>query len=60
MTMTFKVGDVVMLNSGGPKLTVTEIELHDSGRTIVHVTYFAGTEVKNASFPQETLTLFPA
>jgi uncharacterized protein YodC (DUF2158 family) len=39
----FKVGDVVQLNSGGPPLTITEV---DTSREGCHVMWFVNNEIK--------------
>lgn len=53
--MSFTVGDVVMLKSGGPALTVTEV-----GSEGVTVVWYADSEDKfrNTILPPETLILF--
>lgn len=53
--MSFSVGDVVMLKSGGPALTVTEVG--DDG---VSVVWYADTEdnFRTTVLPPETLILF--
>jgi uncharacterized protein YodC (DUF2158 family) len=48
----FKAGDVVQLKSGGPLMSVSEID-----GNIVHCRWFVGTEEKNSSFPSEILKL---
>ena len=47
----WKEGDVVMLKSGGPLMTVTSIA---SGGA-VHCTWFDGTKKMNGSFPAGTI-----
>jgi uncharacterized protein YodC (DUF2158 family) len=51
MAEKFKVGDVVQLNSGGPKMTVTKID-----DEYVNTTWFAGDERMDGSFPSDTLS----
>ena len=52
--MTFRVGDLVKLKSGGPTMTVTRVD--DLGiRTIVKCTWFAGRNNERGDFPPETL-----
>jgi uncharacterized protein YodC (DUF2158 family) len=46
----FKVGDVAQLKSGGPLMTVSEVD-----GTVVHCRWFVGTEEKSSSFPSEML-----
>ena len=51
----FKVGDVVTLKSGGPDMTVSQID--DKGRSIV-VTWFDNkNKPQHASYPPEVLKL---
>jgi len=50
------VGDVVFLNSGSPKLTVTEVNENDS----VDVTWIDGTgDVNEATFPGACVSTDP-
>lgn len=53
--MSFTVGDVVMLKSGGPALTVTEV-----GGENVTVVWYADSEdnFRTTQLPPETLILF--
>ena len=46
----FKAGDVVQLKSGGPLMTVGEVD----GES-VHCRWFNGSEEKASSFPAELL-----
>jgi len=49
----FKIGDVVRLKSGGPKMTVEEVD--DSADT-VHCKWFVGGEkLKYGSFPVDSV-----
>ncbi len=50
MAETFKIGDEVMLKSGGPVMTV-----HSITNGIVKCVYFAGNDRRNEEFPAETL-----
>lgn len=52
MTKKFKVGDVVQLRSGGPKMTVTEI--HDTG---VRTAWFAGSKKEQGYFPFDSIVI---
>ena len=45
-----KVGDVVQLKSGGPKMTVQTVEPNH-----IYCVWFAGTEHKGASFSADAL-----
>jgi uncharacterized protein YodC (DUF2158 family) len=49
---TYKVGDVVQLKSGGPKMTVTASEAKT-----VHCVWFAGAKKEFGQFPPATLIL---
>ena len=51
MDLSFKVGDIVVLKSGGPKMTVTQIDTAMGVRT----TWFAGSKMDQGWFPAETL-----
>lgn len=53
--MTFSIGDVVMLKSGGPALTITEVS--PEGITVV---WYADSEdnFRTTLLPPETLILF--
>jgi uncharacterized protein YodC (DUF2158 family) len=51
----FKVGDIVMLKSGGPKMTVSEVM---AAGTLVRTTWFAGSRNEKGQFPEEAL-MFP-
>jgi uncharacterized protein YodC (DUF2158 family) len=48
----FKVGDVVKLNSGGPTMTVSQVE---SGGGHVRCIWFSGDDLKVESFDPVTL-----
>jgi len=60
--MDLKVGDVVVLKSGGPKMTIKKIEpvkLIDSDHDIVmgYCTWFENEQLQSKMFPLETLVL---
>jgi len=65
----FKVGDVVQLKSGGPKMTVNNadpsptstdgIAIPSSPRTI-YCQWFAGSKLESGSFKPESITLVSA
>lgn len=55
MEKNFKIGDIVQLKSGGPKMTVTNIL--DSGKNIVHTSWFAESKKESGPFPVEALIL---
>ena len=48
----FKVGDVVILKSGGPKMTVEDVE---AGDTIVCQWFITGQKLEYGSFPADSL-----
>jgi uncharacterized protein YodC (DUF2158 family) len=48
-----KLGDVVTLKSGSPKMTIDSI--HTNGQ-VCNCVWFAGTEQKSGSFALATLT----
>lgn len=55
----FKVGDVVQLKSGGPKMTCTNIDQPlGTGREHVECKWFAGGKKQASYFPSEAL-MFP-
>ncbi len=51
----FRKGDVVVLNSGGPKMTVHE----DETGTTIRCIWFQGNDQKGGSFDPDTLKLIP-
>ena len=53
MATTFKIGDIVQLKSGGPKMTVTLIPSSD--KNVVHTSWFAGSKKESGAFPVEAL-----
>lgn len=58
MKEVFSVGDVVLLNSGGPKMTVESVVYDTSDDTYsVDCTWFMGDEVQEGTFVGETLQL---
>lgn len=46
----FKVGDVVQLKSGGPKMTVLEVN-----PAMAYTTWFAGSKNERGNFPIASL-----
>lgn len=52
--MTLKPGDLVMLKSGGPTMTVRLIV--DNDHALVECQWFDGAEVRSSRFHVETLT----
>lgn len=56
MADTFKVGDVVQLMSGGPKMTVVKVDrLPSGGDTFIVASWFAGSKHEKANFPPDAL-----
>lgn len=53
--MPFAVGDVVMLRSGGPKMTVTYIGDDGMGQTVVSCSWFDGGKPANGDYPPAAL-----
>jgi uncharacterized protein YodC (DUF2158 family) len=53
--MNHKVGDVVRLKSGGPKMTVDNTNYMHSGLT--RCVWFSGNEVRYDNFSEESLEL---
>jgi len=48
-----KIGDVVTLNSGGPRMTIRAIDSND----MAEVSYYANNKMVNDTFPINTLKL---
>ena len=57
MPVKFKTGDVIVLKSGGPKMTVTGIHAPHGGTIHVDTAWFAGAKKEHGTFPQDTLEL---
>ncbi|MCB1764452.1 MAG: DUF2158 domain-containing protein [Candidatus Competibacteraceae bacterium] len=53
VTDDLKIGDVVMLKSGGPKMTVSDKEDND-----VFCIWFDGDQKKRDTFPKDTVVIF--
>ncbi|RWH32208.1 DUF2158 domain-containing protein [Mesorhizobium sp.] len=49
--MAYKVGDVVVLKSGGPKMTITE----SGGGDRVGAMWFAGAKREHGTFPVDAI-----
>ncbi len=58
MPDSFKVGDLVVLKSGGPKMTVTHTEGGRSG-IIITTAWFAGSKNEGGRFPVDALVIAP-
>ena len=52
-TAAFKIGDIVQLKSGGPKMTVTHLPVSERG--FVHTCWFAGSKNETGAFPVDAL-----
>ena len=55
MSDQFKVGDVVQLKSGGPKMTVTQVGNHELYGPTVWCVWFVGTKQEKGTFPPGSL-----
>ena len=51
--MAFKMGQVVKLKSGGPKMTVVDEATGSSG--LYHTSWFAGSKNEKGFFPEAAL-----
>ncbi len=52
---TFKAGDIVELKSGGPPMTIVEVNTNMVGHVEIVCTWFFG-KIENATFPPGVLT----
>ena len=59
MTDTFRVGDVVQLKSGGPRMTVTSVDNDAAGVPTVWCTWFEGSNEKRGSWPAYAVQAAP-
>lgn len=50
----FKIGDIVQLKSGGPKMTVTTV--YDDVSETIGTSWFAGSKKEKGTFPLQALT----
>lgn len=57
MAQDFKVGDIVVLKSGGPPMTVQTVP--SSGRGDLQCSWFAGKKHESAWFAPESLMYLP-
>lgn len=56
MTDTFKIGDVVQLKSGGPRMTVTGLgDSSTTGEASVYCTWFVDKKQDSGAFPVEAV-----
>jgi uncharacterized protein YodC (DUF2158 family) len=52
----FKVGDIVRLRSGGPRMTVRAVDVEPaSGEVTVFCNWFARNRIEQGNFPPDTL-----
>jgi uncharacterized protein YodC (DUF2158 family) len=56
--MTFRIGDLVKLKSGGPTMTVTRVD-NLGIRTIVRRTWFTDSKKEQGEFPTKALVSPP-
>ena len=56
--MSFKKGDIVVLNSGSPSMTIEKIYTTSGGDNKVDCAWFVDKEVKTHSFSAEALKLY--
>jgi len=54
MEPKFKIGDIVQLKSGGPKMTVTNVTRGEG----VHTAWFAGSKRESGYFPFDAINFF--
>ena len=54
MAEKFKIGDIVQLKSGGPKMTVNSVTMET-----IYCAWFAGAKRESASFSAEALVMAP-
>lgn len=54
MTDKFKIGDIVQLKSGGPKMTVTNV----LSERVVHTAWFAGSKKETGGFPFDAVVIY--
>jgi uncharacterized protein YodC (DUF2158 family) len=53
--MTFKIGDIVQLKSGGPLMTITSLPEPEMGTTKYGCNWFNGKKIEYAGFIEEIL-----
>jgi uncharacterized protein YodC (DUF2158 family) len=55
--VAYKVGDLVQLKSGGPKMTVTGVPTSGYADPHYSTSWFAGSKNEHGLFPEEALML---
>lgn len=55
MTRQFSPGDVVVLRSGGPNMTVHKVDTWPDGSPAIHCDWFEGTTKRGGVFRAEQL-----
>lgn len=53
MAQKLKIGDIVQLKSGGPKMTVREPSSTPGG--FIHCQWFAGSKLESGAFPEDSI-----
>jgi uncharacterized protein YodC (DUF2158 family) len=51
--VSFKVGDIVQLKSGGPEMTVERVS--SAGKNVYWCQWFAGRKLESGQFPADSL-----
>ena len=51
----FKLGDIVQLRSGGPKMTVRNVSDESDRHHFIYCDWFAGSKSQRAQFPPASL-----
>ena len=54
MQSKFQVGEIVVLISGGPEMTVLQIA-NNRGKPLIRTTWFEGGDLKRGQFSEESL-----
>jgi uncharacterized protein YodC (DUF2158 family) len=54
MAEEFKIGDIVQLKSGGPKMTVTNV----LSESVVQTAWFAGSKKEAGGFPFDAVVIY--
>jgi len=55
MAQSFKVGDIVQLKSGGPKMTITFVPKFYGFRTLFCTSWFVENKLECGKFPKKAL-----